>query len=88
MDSSSCLVRGDESSNETFDHWQGRTIEVVADPPQTVQLDGELIEIERLSVSVVPGALQIIVPAATSPDDEVMVELSDVSETLADDQEL
>ena len=82
------VVRGDESSNETFDHWQGRTIEVVADPPQTVQFDGELIEIERLSVSVVPGALQIIVPAATSPDDEVMVELSDVSETLADDQEL
>jgi YegS/Rv2252/BmrU family lipid kinase len=45
--------------------WQAREITVVADPPQAMVVDGELIEVESLIVRVVPQAVRVVVPAAT-----------------------
>ena len=43
-------------------HYQGREIIVEADPPQTISIDGEVIEPVNLTASVLPGAVNVIVP--------------------------
>ncbi len=43
-------------------HYQGREIVVEADPPQTISIDGEVIEPVTLTASVLPGAVNVIVP--------------------------
>ncbi len=56
---------GDPYINEDADplqHWQGREITVVADPPQTVQVDGEIMGQTPITARVVPGAVRVIVP--------------------------
>jgi YegS/Rv2252/BmrU family lipid kinase len=45
-------------------HWQGREITVEAHPPQSVQLDGEVVGRAPVAVRVRPQALHVIVPAA------------------------
>ena len=44
-------------------HWQAREASIVADPPQTVAVDGELVEIDSVAVRVVPQAIRVVVPA-------------------------
>jgi diacylglycerol kinase (ATP) len=46
----------------TFPHWQGTHVVVTADPPQDVEADGELISQTPVDVSIIPGALRVIVP--------------------------
>jgi YegS/Rv2252/BmrU family lipid kinase len=49
-------------------HWQGHTVHIEADPPQTIQLDGEVVGQTPVSAEIVPLALKVIVPAdAESP---------------------
>jgi YegS/Rv2252/BmrU family lipid kinase len=47
-------------------HYQGREIVVEADPPQTISIDGEVIEPVTLTTSVLPGAVNVIVPIPVS----------------------
>ncbi len=51
-----------DKSEVVIDHWQARQICIEVDPPQPVQLDGEMVGDTPVSVEVLPGALNVIVP--------------------------
>jgi YegS/Rv2252/BmrU family lipid kinase len=42
--------------------WQGREARIEVDPPQTVTRDGELLEIDSIHATIVPGAIRVLVP--------------------------
>ena len=44
-------------------HWQAREITIDADPPQSVQTDGELAGYTPVSIQVVPGWVRILTPS-------------------------
>jgi diacylglycerol kinase family enzyme len=44
------------------EHWQARQITIEVDPPQPVQVDGEMVGDTPVSAEVMPGALKVIVP--------------------------
>ena len=44
-------------------HYQGHEIVVEADPPQTISIDGEVIEPITLTATILPGAVNVVVPA-------------------------
>jgi YegS/Rv2252/BmrU family lipid kinase len=50
---------------EGLPHWQAREITLVADPPQPVECDGEILDLTPVSASIVPHAARIIVPTTT-----------------------
>jgi len=51
------------STNQAGLHyWRGKEIVMEVDPPQTIWVDGELLGSTPLTISSVPGALQIVVP--------------------------
>ncbi len=57
--------------SEPLYHWQVREVTLTADPPQTVEVDGEIIDPTPLTVSVVPNAIRVIVPpTSTNPNPE------------------
>jgi len=57
------MVTGDDSiSHPQILHWQGHEIEVTADPPQAITIDGELIESSTIKASILPSAVKVIVP--------------------------
>jgi diacylglycerol kinase family enzyme len=45
-----------------LEHYQGREIVVEADPPQTISIDGEVIEPVTLTATILPGAVNVVVP--------------------------
>jgi YegS/Rv2252/BmrU family lipid kinase len=45
-----------------IEHWQARQITIEVDPPQPVQVDGEMVADTPVSAKVLPGALKVIVP--------------------------
>ena len=45
-----------------IEHWQARQIAIEVDPPQPVQVDGEMVGDTPISAEVLPGALEVIVP--------------------------
>lgn len=45
-----------------FPHWQGARIQVMTDPPQDVEGDGEMLGRTPIEATVNPGALRVIVP--------------------------
>lgn len=45
-----------------LEHYQGREIIVESDPPQTISIDGEVIEPITLTASILPGAVNVVVP--------------------------
>jgi diacylglycerol kinase (ATP) len=47
---------------EPIHHWQVREVTVTAEPPQTVEVDGEVIDPTPLTASVVPQAIRVVVP--------------------------
>jgi YegS/Rv2252/BmrU family lipid kinase len=47
---------------ELFDHWQARLIHIEADPPQLVQVDGEMAGHTPVSIEVIPQILPVLVP--------------------------
>lgn len=68
------LTPGDPNT-PALQHIQGREITVLAEPNQSVQADGEVLEQTPLTARVLPGVIQVIVPgdadvlrAPTAPD--------------------
>ncbi len=55
------VVRQDDAA-APFERWQAREIEVVSDPPQAIQADGEVLEPGQITARVLPCAAHIIVP--------------------------
>jgi diacylglycerol kinase (ATP) len=60
------IVAGNEDA-EPLQHWRAREVIVAADPPQTVQVDGEVWGETPITVRVVPQAVRVIVPATATP---------------------
>jgi len=56
-------VVGKSESPNTLQHWQARQVTVESDPPQNVQLDGEMVGSTPVSASLIPHAIRVIVPA-------------------------
>lgn len=62
------VVRSDEDIRRDLEdikvryHWQARKIRIEADPPQKINLDGEIIGETPAEVEVVPQAMQVLVP--------------------------
>ncbi|MBZ0287404.1 MAG: diacylglycerol kinase family lipid kinase [Anaerolineae bacterium] len=52
---------------EPLDHWQARDITIEANPPQTVECDGEIIEPTPFSASILPHAIRVLVPDPGAP---------------------
>ena len=53
----------DASKSELLiEHWQARQIRIEVDPPQPVQVDGEMVGDTPVSAEVLPGALRVVVP--------------------------
>jgi YegS/Rv2252/BmrU family lipid kinase len=48
-------------------HWQARKVSIVADPPQQVTADGEVLGSTPVNISILPGAVHIIVSAGAMP---------------------
>ncbi len=55
------VVAGNEDA-QPLDHWQAKEITIEADPPQTVQTDGEVIGQTPITIKTLPKAVRIIVP--------------------------
>jgi diacylglycerol kinase (ATP) len=62
-----------EPTTAALQHWQGREITLVAEPPQSVQADGEVLGQTPISAKVLPGVVRVIVPddarVLTAPTD-------------------
>ena len=54
------------TDNPQLEHYQGREIVVESDPPQTISIDGEVIEPTTLTASILPGAVNVVVPIPAS----------------------
>jgi diacylglycerol kinase family enzyme len=52
--------------NSIVEHWQGKEISVSSSPKQTVQCDGEVLERSSFHITVIPGAINILVPKEKS----------------------
>ena len=59
------MVAGTEGAQPLL-HWTGREVSVVADPPQSIQYDGEVIGYTPVTARVRPQSLRVIVPASVS----------------------
>ncbi len=63
LSAAAAVVGGAASSeNENFQLYQAREIEIEADPPQIVQVDGEIVGATPLRARIIPAALRVIVP--------------------------
>ncbi len=54
-----------------FQHWQAKDVTVTADPPQTVECDGEIIDPTPFHARIIPRAIKVVVPAPPIPADGV-----------------
>ena len=54
--------RADEAS-DIITHLHGTEIEIELDAPELVNVDGEIIRADKITMRLVPGALRLIVPA-------------------------
>jgi diacylglycerol kinase family enzyme len=55
--------------NERFmpvEHWQAKVVEVISEPAQNIQADGEVLPAGQVTVQVVPNAVNFIVPVNPS----------------------
>ncbi len=52
----------DQPREQMFYHWQARQISVDADPVQPIQVDGEIGWQTPVAISVIPGAVRVLVP--------------------------
>lgn len=48
--------------NDAFHHWQAKEITIQTDAPQSIQGDGEVWGTTPISIKVIPGAMQVLVP--------------------------
>jgi YegS/Rv2252/BmrU family lipid kinase len=55
-------ILGGSENTEKLIHWKAKYISVFADPPQTVQADGEIIGSTPILAKLIPSAVNLIVP--------------------------
>lgn len=48
---------------QPFQHWQVKEVTITADPPQTVECDGEIIDPTPFRAKALPHAIRVVVPA-------------------------
>jgi diacylglycerol kinase (ATP) len=48
------------------EHWRGREVTVVSEPPQAIQADGEVLPAGSVTVKVLPGAVRFVVPGSNA----------------------
>ena len=60
------IVAGTEDA-EPLHHWRAREVQVEADPPQRVQVDGEVWGETPFTARVVPQAVRVLLPATARP---------------------
>lgn len=53
-----------------FQHWQAKEVTVIADPPQTVECDGEIIDPTPFRASIIPQAIRVVIPLPPVPANE------------------
>ncbi|MBA3867584.1 MAG: diacylglycerol kinase family lipid kinase [Anaerolineae bacterium] len=46
--------------------WQAREVTIVADPKQTLVVDGELIDVDSITIRVMPKFVRVVVPAQSA----------------------
>ncbi len=46
----------------SLQYWKAREVAITADPPQNVQVDGELLGQTPITATVAPGAIRVVVP--------------------------
>jgi len=57
------LLKRERPENlKLVEHWQGKDIVVSSSPKQTVQCDGEVLGKSSFHITVVPGAINVLVP--------------------------
>ena len=56
------VVGGGEPTGPSLEHWQAREVTIRAEPNQVSQSDGEVIGETPLTVSIVPGAVEVLLP--------------------------
>jgi len=56
-------VTGSTDPTRLMPHWQVSKVSIDADPPQQVTADGEVLGLTPVDISILPGAIRIIVPA-------------------------
>ncbi len=49
-------------SDELFYHWQARQICIASDPPQPVQIDGEMVGTTPVAIDILPRAIRVLAP--------------------------
>ena len=49
-------------------HWQVRKVSITTDPPQKVTADGEVLGDTPVEISILPGAIRVIVPGSAIPN--------------------
>ena len=61
------LLKRERPDNlELVEHWQGKDISISSSPKQTVQCDGEVLEKGSFHITLIPGAINILVPKEKS----------------------
>ncbi len=55
-------MAGGVLNRQVIPQWTARQVEIVADPPQVVQADGEMLEKTPITVKIIPEPLEIITP--------------------------
>lgn len=61
------LLKRERPENlELVKHWQGKDISISSSPRQTVQCDGEMLERGSFHITVIPGAITVLVPKEKS----------------------
>jgi YegS/Rv2252/BmrU family lipid kinase len=55
-------VVGGSETRPSLQHWQVREVTVEADPPQIIQVDGEILDLKSVTIRVLPRAVKIVVP--------------------------
>lgn len=60
-------VTGSTDPSKVLPHWQARKVSIVADPPQQVTADGEVLGSTPVNINILPGAVHIIIPASAMP---------------------
>ena len=49
---------------DLFDHWQARQICIESDPPQPLQVDGEIVGTTPVTIDILPRAIRVLTPKA------------------------
>ncbi len=65
LSAAASAVTSGELAQAPLLQWQAREVTIKAEPPQSIVVDGELVEVDEVKVSIVPKAVRVVVPAPT-----------------------